>query len=261
MAIKRRKLSKKIRFEVFKRDKFACQYCGKQAPDVVLVVDHIHPVSKGGADTLLNYATSCEACNAGKGARTLDDHSVVAKQRAEVARLAERREQVEMMLEWHKSLGEARDYELQAFADRWAERVAPFYLTVSGLDQARSWLRKFNLNDLLSAADVAVEQYLRRDADGKPLHASVNLAWSKIPGIARITKLPPAERDLYYIRGILRNRLSYVNEHEAMELLTDALDVGLDIGRLKRHAREVRNWTEWRIDMFRMLEEARSAGA
>ena len=41
---KRKSLSKKIRFEVFKRDKFTCQYCGKTAPNVVLEVDHIEPV-------------------------------------------------------------------------------------------------------------------------------------------------------------------------------------------------------------------------
>jgi len=35
-------ISKRDRFEVFKRDKFTCQYCGKAAPDVVLHIDHIH---------------------------------------------------------------------------------------------------------------------------------------------------------------------------------------------------------------------------
>ena len=41
---KRKNLSKSVRFEVFKRDSFKCQYCGKSAPDVVLEVDHIIPV-------------------------------------------------------------------------------------------------------------------------------------------------------------------------------------------------------------------------
>ena len=45
---KRKPISKKLRFEIFKRDKFTCQYCGKMAPDVVLEVDHIKPVCKGG---------------------------------------------------------------------------------------------------------------------------------------------------------------------------------------------------------------------
>jgi 5-methylcytosine-specific restriction endonuclease McrA len=45
---KRKGLSQTIRFEVFKRDAFKCQYCGKSAPEVTLEVDHIIPVSKGG---------------------------------------------------------------------------------------------------------------------------------------------------------------------------------------------------------------------
>lgn len=35
----------------------------------------------------------------------------------------------------------------------------------------------------------------------------------------------------------------------------------MDTDRLKRHARSVRNWSEWRSDMFRMLDEARGASA
>lgn len=45
---KREPLSKGIRFEVFKRDNFTCQYCGAKAPDVILEVDHINPVKLGG---------------------------------------------------------------------------------------------------------------------------------------------------------------------------------------------------------------------
>ena len=38
---KREQLSAKLRFEVFKRDSFVCQYCGSHPPQVVLHVDHI----------------------------------------------------------------------------------------------------------------------------------------------------------------------------------------------------------------------------
>ena len=56
---KRKNLSKSVRFEVFKRDSFKCQYCGKSAPDVVLEVDHIIPVSKGGDNDISNLITAC----------------------------------------------------------------------------------------------------------------------------------------------------------------------------------------------------------
>lgn len=59
-------ISKKIRFEVFKRDGFQCGYCGKTPPGVVLEVDHIDPKSKGGKDGLDNLITACFDCNRGK---------------------------------------------------------------------------------------------------------------------------------------------------------------------------------------------------
>ena len=62
-----RKITKKIRFEVFKRDGFQCVYCGKTPPEVILEVDHIEPVSKGGTDDLNNLVTACFDCNRGKG--------------------------------------------------------------------------------------------------------------------------------------------------------------------------------------------------
>jgi len=65
-------ISKKLRFEVFKRDNFTCKYCGRKTPEVILEADHIIPISKGGTDDADNLVTSCYACNRGKGATLLD---------------------------------------------------------------------------------------------------------------------------------------------------------------------------------------------
>lgn len=51
---------------VLYRDSFTCQYCGRSAPDVVLHVDHVIPVSKGGTNSMANLVTACEECNLGK---------------------------------------------------------------------------------------------------------------------------------------------------------------------------------------------------
>ena len=59
-------ITKKIRFEVFKRDGFTCQYCGKHPPEVTLEVDHIQPKSKDGEDDINNLLTACFDCNRGK---------------------------------------------------------------------------------------------------------------------------------------------------------------------------------------------------
>lgn len=71
--MKRKSTGKRLRFEVFKRDSFTCQYCGSKPPDVVLEIDHIDPVANGGDNSELNLITACENCNAGKAAKRLDD--------------------------------------------------------------------------------------------------------------------------------------------------------------------------------------------
>jgi len=67
-------ISKKLRFEVFKRDDFTCQYCGKKSPNVVLEADHIVPIFEGGNDEFKNLTTSCFDCNRGKGKELLESY-------------------------------------------------------------------------------------------------------------------------------------------------------------------------------------------
>ena len=54
------------RFNVFLRDKFACQYCGSNKD---LTFDHLLPKSKGGVTNWENVVTSCSVCNIKKGGR------------------------------------------------------------------------------------------------------------------------------------------------------------------------------------------------
>lgn len=58
--------SQKLRFLIFSKHKFTCQYCGAKAPEVKLEIDHILPISKGGMDCEDNLTTSCQDCNRGK---------------------------------------------------------------------------------------------------------------------------------------------------------------------------------------------------
>lgn len=62
-------MSPELRFTVLSRDGFTCRYCGRPAPDVVLHVDHIKPVVRGGTNDADNLVTACRDCNLGKGAR------------------------------------------------------------------------------------------------------------------------------------------------------------------------------------------------
>jgi hypothetical protein len=59
-------VSKRLRYEVLRRDGHTCRYCGGTAPDVKLTVDHVTPVALGGTDTADNLVTACGPCNSGK---------------------------------------------------------------------------------------------------------------------------------------------------------------------------------------------------
>ncbi len=58
------------RFNVFLRDKLACQYCGENFPAQELTFDHVIPRSQGGRTTWENVVTACSPCNLRKGGRT-----------------------------------------------------------------------------------------------------------------------------------------------------------------------------------------------
>ncbi|MCX5584235.1 HNH endonuclease [Streptomyces erythrochromogenes] len=70
-------VSKRLRYEILRRDNHTCRYCGASAPDVPLRVDHVTPVALGGTDTPDNLVASCEPCNSGKSSATVDS-TVVA---------------------------------------------------------------------------------------------------------------------------------------------------------------------------------------
>jgi len=60
------------RRNVLLRDNFECQYCGEAGAAAQLTLDHVVPVSKGGADTWENLTTACSRCNQRKGDAPLD---------------------------------------------------------------------------------------------------------------------------------------------------------------------------------------------
>lgn len=65
-------VSKRLRFEVLRRDGHTCRYCGRAAPEVRLTVDHVVPVTLGGSDAPENLVTACSPCNSGKSATPPD---------------------------------------------------------------------------------------------------------------------------------------------------------------------------------------------
>ena len=137
----RKNITKKVRFEVFKRDSFKCQYCGKSAPDVVLEVDHIIPVAKGGDNDISNLITACFDCNRGKSDRKLNDNQTLKLQKEELDKLNKRREQLELMAQWRMELLNLRNEEANKIIEIVnAEIGTNLDLTKTGIEKMKSYL-------------------------------------------------------------------------------------------------------------------------
>jgi len=68
--LKRRQLALS-RKNIFKRDLFKCQYCGRDNTELTL--DHVIPKQKGGTDTWDNLVSACSNCNFEKGNKLIKE--------------------------------------------------------------------------------------------------------------------------------------------------------------------------------------------
>lgn len=205
--MKRQAISKKVRFEVFKRDSFTCQYCGQKAPDVILHIDHIVPVGKKGKNDILNLVTACQACNAGKSDTLLDDSTSVQKARKQAIVLQERREQIEMMAAWMAGLRELNDRQVKVVEDE-IEGICGWRLNENGKAGILKLIRKHGLQAVIDGTKKSFEYNMRHDGDSVNEY-SIELSLKRIPAAItwakRLSENPKIE-GIYYAFGILKNR-------------------------------------------------------
>ncbi|MCK4625052.1 MAG: HNH endonuclease [Phycisphaerae bacterium] len=120
---KRNQVSASLRYSIFERDGFTCQYCGRKAPEVELQADHIVPKAAGGDSEPSNLITSCVECNTGKSSkltlRPIDNDRIKGR--------------VKSLRERKRLLKECRKNE-KAVEEAWDERT---------WDSIRFWLRGF----------------------------------------------------------------------------------------------------------------------
>lgn len=265
MAAKRKAISKKVRFEVFKRDSFTCQYCGKAAPDVILHVDHIDPVSRGGGNDILNLITSCADCNGGKSNRVLDDQTMLVKQRQQLVEINERVEQLKMMAEWRRAVMSLADQELELLVEETEHSLGGAEINDNGRAVLKRLLRKHGYEAAIKAVNHSIERYAEW-RDGRVAQHTYHHVFSGFEKVASYAALPRETQDAHYCRGILRNRFPdevYPGSAEwegSLELLVLALRYYS--GReLKEMAKESPDFDDWVDGMQAMIGVAETRDA
>ena len=258
MGNKRKSIGNKLRFEVFKRDSFTCKWCGKSSPDVVLNIDHIEPVSKGGTNDILNLITSCFECNSGKSNRLLGDDTVVVKQKGQLDLLQEKRNQMMLMYEWKKGLSEVDNESRDLVVDYIQSKCPSINISIEGLGYLSQLIKKFDFSSILESIDISADKYLKFDGQDGYTDESCNVFISKIGGIIVNKNKSPINQKISYLIGICRNKFSWINDKLAYTLLTTY------VNRLKANELsdeeifelldteiqpktiELRNWTQWK---------------
>ena len=172
---KRTPIPKSVRFEVFKRDKFTCQYCGASAPDVILEIDHIKPVAKGGTNDILNLVTACRECNRGKTDKELSDDSSVKVQKQQLDLLQERRDQLAMMLQWKNELQNEIELEIDSIEQLFIS-VTEYGFNAKGRNGIRRLINRFGFQEVHESTEIALDRYYIYPYDWEN-------AFSKIGGI------------------------------------------------------------------------------
>lgn len=245
MANQRKPLSKKIRFEVFKRDKFTCQYCGRSVPDVVLQVDHIKPVAKGGKNDIMNLVTSCSDCNLGKGARELNDDTVVKKQQRRIQELADKNEQLEMLLQWREELQDFENKKIDTIND-YIYKHSKWRANDTGKATIKKWLNQYPMEMILEAVDIAFDRYFEDTED------SWETAFAMIGGVCRnkIYDEKYGRKRYYrnYILKVCRVKFSYWDERFIDEYL-EYIKTEEDFREVKDILNYSYNWSNFKFNM------------
>lgn len=245
-------LSVRTRFEVFKRDRFVCTYCGGHPPDVLLEVDHVVPRAAGGSDEIDNLVTACWNCNRGKSDRLLDEGDRPTVSPKTVAAMEERLTQAKAYVELLGQLSNVTEAMLEHVTDYWAiafgaraeEREDGTYRVLDGgtwpkAATVRQFLRDLEMDQILGAVDAAASRVGPKPGNDRYFYA---ICWRLIKD-KRAASLPLDESDAQSWRDALdhseRERVKAVmREAQALDEVGELRDQIRDLNITIRRFRE-----------------------
>lgn len=167
-------VSKSRRMEVFKRDNFTCQYCGRKPPEVILECDHIVAVANGGSDDMMNLTTACFDCNRGKSDTPLSDLSAAQVQMNEAERLIQQVALNELLMKLRKK--KQKQY---AFLKAECEETLGFCIENADDKSLRVFFDKIDYDSIIKNANSAAS--FGRNADHK-WKLFCSFCWKKFKG-------------------------------------------------------------------------------
>jgi len=220
-------ISKKIRFEVFKRDGFRCAYCGQTPPAVILEADHIDPKSKGGKDDINNLITACFDCNRGKTNIKLDKLPPKLSDNLEV--LKEQEAQIKEYRKYIKKIEARKANDINKIGEIYTEQY-PGWMFTDTFEKVslKRFLDSLPVHEVEDSLHKAISKF-PTDKD-KVIKYFCGICWNKIKAITDPTYLTFKELKSYWVKqprgsGYLPdNYLRYWMSQYDSEAIKQAMD-------------------------------------
>lgn len=153
-------MSKKLRFSVFHRDGFTCQYCGKRPPEVILEADHIVPRVEGGKDQLENLVTACFDCNRGKSDTSL--RKTPEQVKINIANIKEKAEQLREFYKYQQQVEDFNNGRVERLADTWSDLWdGKFELNLLGRNSMKRFLKDLDPEEIEESLCIGAEKQPR----------------------------------------------------------------------------------------------------
>lgn len=170
-------ITKKLRFEVFKRDGFTCAYCGKSPPDVILEIDHIEPKSHGGKDDINNLITACFDCNRGKKDISLSKAPTQLIENLEI--LKEKEEQLKEYRKIVKKIETRKKKDIEEISKIYSEHFEEWEFTDRFKNSTlRRFLDLLPKHEIKNALHIAISRFLNNE--DRVIKYFCGICWNKI---------------------------------------------------------------------------------
>ena len=219
-------MTKRLRFLIFERDDFTCQYCGRKPPEVILEIDHKIPRDQKGKDEEPNLITSCRDCNRGKR------NYLVVKPSKEVIILEEEREKQRKALErFYKKEKTRINREIKLIKNYW-DTSTSYSFSEHGEKSIEKFLKTFLVEEIkkaISIATIKLQPKTQPEAEQKFKYmCGILHNWKKekeCPGILQIIRYWETRKrgSGYYKENILKEALLKYPIEKIKEMMDSAI--------------------------------------
>jgi TolA-binding protein len=248
---------KRIKYEVFEKDAFKCQFCGTGAPNVTLQLVRIQDAQpdEEWLDTAF-LSTSCKVCEKKKSGT---DEKSLNNPYMSIDELEERLQQLKMLINWRKGMLNIRKQQLNNLIIYWENKISGFETNNDQKKYLAAHISKYSGDEIRSAMDMAVDKFIKYDEDGKLDQSSILTAFSKIPEICQTkTEIVTAHESdgLQRIHDQLSSNIAgFFDTRRTQQWLNYARSWEVQIDDLYKMASSVKSWTEFSVNIDKMVEK------